>query len=172
MWHFNYWYKVQVAHCLLHLSNRNVRVLETSKASWGYGETVWCCFSVCRQCGICFESCLLHTKLYYFVTFFKLWYGMILKSFLLITLLRTGTHFSSFFNALYLEWNILCQFFSYCSWGSQGKNTEVVCHSLLQWTTFSQISRSDKPLQYSCLENPMNSMKRTGIECFIPNTVH
>ena len=22
--------------------------------------------------------------------------------------------------------------FSYCSWGSQGKNTEVVCHSLLQ----------------------------------------
>ena len=30
----------------------------------------------------------------------------------------------------------LCWFaFSYCSWGSQGKNTEVVCHSLLQWTT-------------------------------------
>ena len=26
--------------------------------------------------------------------------------------------------------------FSHCSWGSQGKNTEVVCHSLLQWTTF------------------------------------
>ena len=30
--------------------------------------------------------------------------------------------------------------FSYCSWGSQGKNTEVVCHSLLQWTTFCQHS--------------------------------
>ena len=26
--------------------------------------------------------------------------------------------------------------FSYCSWGSQGKNTEVACHSLLQWTRF------------------------------------
>ena len=26
------------------------------------------------------------------------------------------------------------------SWGSQGKNTEVVCHSLLQWTTFCQTS--------------------------------
>ena len=26
--------------------------------------------------------------------------------------------------------------FSYCSWGSQGKNTEVVCYSLLQWTMF------------------------------------
>ena len=30
--------------------------------------------------------------------------------------------------------------FSYCSWGSQGKNTEVVGHSLLQWTTFCQTS--------------------------------
>ena len=30
--------------------------------------------------------------------------------------------------------------FSYGSWGSQGKNTEVVCHSLLQWTTFCQTS--------------------------------
>ena len=29
---------------------------------------------------------------------------------------------------------------SYCSWGSQGKNTEEVCHSLLQWTTFCQTS--------------------------------
>ena len=31
---------------------------------------------------------------------------------------------------------------SYCSWGSQGKNTEVVYHSLLQWTTFCQDSPS------------------------------
>ena len=30
--------------------------------------------------------------------------------------------------------------FSYCSWDSQGKNTEVVCHSLLHWTTFFQNS--------------------------------
>ena len=30
--------------------------------------------------------------------------------------------------------------FSYCSWGSQGKNTEVACHSPLQWTTFCQTS--------------------------------
>ena len=30
--------------------------------------------------------------------------------------------------------------FSYCSWGSQGKNTEEVCYSLLQWTTFYQTS--------------------------------
>jgi len=26
--------------------------------------------------------------------------------------------------------------FSYCSWGSEGENTEVLCHSLLQWTMF------------------------------------
>ena len=30
--------------------------------------------------------------------------------------------------------------FSYCSWGSQGRNSEVICHSLLQWTTFCQTS--------------------------------
>ena len=30
--------------------------------------------------------------------------------------------------------------FSYSSWGSKGKNTEVLCHSLLQWTTFCQNS--------------------------------
>ena len=30
--------------------------------------------------------------------------------------------------------------FSYCSWGSQGKIAEVICHSLLQWTMFCQSS--------------------------------
>ena len=43
-----------------------------------------------------------------------------------------------------------CFAFSYCSWGSQGKNTEVVCHSLLQWTTFCQTSPSGP----SCLGWP------------------
>ena len=38
---------------------------------------------------------------------------------------------SSSFSVLYIA-------FSYCSWGSQGKNNEVVCHSLPQWTTFCQ----------------------------------
>ena len=63
---------------------------------------------------------------------------------------------SSFFLELFLHWSpaaywaptdlgssssVSCLFaFSYCSWGSQGKNTEVVCHSLLQWTTFCQNS--------------------------------
>ena len=30
--------------------------------------------------------------------------------------------------------------FSYCSWSSPGKNTGVVCHSLLEWTMFCQNS--------------------------------
>ena len=30
--------------------------------------------------------------------------------------------------------------FSYCSWGSRGRNTEVVCHFLLQWTMLCQNS--------------------------------
>ena len=38
------------------------------------------------------------------------------------------------------SFSVLFFAFSYCSWGSQSKNTEVVCHSLLQWTTFCQNS--------------------------------
>ena len=39
-----------------------------------------------------------------------------------------------------LNWIFHYIFFSCCSWGSQGNNTEEVCHSLLQWTTFCQNS--------------------------------
>ena len=39
--------------------------------------------------------------------------------------------------------------FSYCSWGSQGKNTEMACHSLLQWTTFCQTSIVISSVQFS-----------------------
>ena len=66
----------------------------------------------------------------------------------------------SFFLELYLHWSpgaywaptdtlstysssfSVLSFFaiSWCSWVSQGKNTEVACHSLLQWTTFCQNS--------------------------------
>ena len=35
--------------------------------------------------------------------------------------------------------------FSYCSWCSQGKNTEVTCHSLLQWTILSDLSTMTCP---------------------------
>ena len=63
---------------------------------------------------------------------------------------------SSFFLELFLHWSpvdighlltwgvhlSVSYFFtfSYCLWSSQGKTTEVVCHSLLQWTTFYQNS--------------------------------
>ena len=62
----------------------------------------------------------------------------------------------SFFLELFLHWSPVAYWaptdlgsssfsiyhfaFSYCSWDSQGKNTEVVCHSLLQWTIFCQTS--------------------------------
>ena len=38
------------------------------------------------------------------------------------------------------SFSVLSFCLSYYSWGSQGPNTEVVCHSLLQWTTFCQTS--------------------------------
>ena len=40
---------------------------------------------------------------------------------------------------VYLPLSVSYHFaFSYCSWSSQGKNTEVVFHCLLHWTTFCQ----------------------------------
>ena len=58
---------------------------------------------------------------------------------------------SSFFPELFLHWSPVVYWgvplsvsylfaFSYCLWGSQGKNPEVVCHSLLQWTLFCENS--------------------------------
>ena len=71
----------------------------------------------------------------------------------------TGCHFCFgsiplFFLELFLHWSPVAYLaptdlgsssfsvlaFSRCSWGSQGRNTEVVCHSLLQWTAFCQTS--------------------------------
>ena len=61
----------------------------------------------------------------------------------------------SFFLEFFLHWSPIAHWaltwvvhlsvsylftFSYCSWGSQGKNTKVVCYSLLQWTIFCQNS--------------------------------
>ena len=46
----------------------------------------------------------------------------------------THTHIYIYLSVLYLF------AFSYCSWCSQGKNTEVVCHFHLQWTMFCQNS--------------------------------
>ena len=59
---------------------------------------------------------------------------------------------SAFFLELFVHWSpgaywapthlgsssfsVLSFCLSYCSWGSQGKNAEVVYHCLLQWTTF------------------------------------
>ena len=61
---------------------------------------------------------------------------------------------SSFFLELFLHWSPVAYWaqltwgvhlsvsylfaFSYCSWCSQSKTTEMVCHPLLQWTTFCQ----------------------------------
>ena len=42
-------------------------------------------------------------------------------------------------NAPWIIWSKWWMYL-YCLWGPQGKNTEVVCHSLLQWTTFCQNS--------------------------------
>ena len=49
--------------------------------------------------------------------------------------LKIHTHMYVYINDRPGEFIFQCHIlFSYCSWGSQGKKTKVVCHSLLQWT--------------------------------------
>ena len=108
-------------------------------------------------------SCLTTSNLSWFMylTFqVPMWYCSLQHQTLLLTS-TAGYYFCfgsipSFFLELFLHWSPVAYWaptdlgvplavsyhftFSYCSWGSQGKNTEVVCLSLLQWTTFCQTS--------------------------------
>ena len=43
------------------------------------------------------------------------------------------------------SFSVLSFCLSYYSWGSQGKNTEEVFHSLLQWTSLSELSTMIRP---------------------------
>ena len=43
--------------------------------------------------------------------------------------------------------------FSYCSWGSQGKNTEVVSHSLLQFK-LKKVGKTTRPFSYELNQIP------------------
>ena len=58
--------------------------------------------------------------------------------------------------------------FSYCSWGSQSKNTEVVCHSFLQWTTFCQTSPNSP---FSFLLNPTYLPRLKYWKCWCSKTL-
>ena len=52
--------------------------------------------------------------------------------------------------------------FSYCSWGSQGLNTEELWHSLLQWTTFCQVlTLRDMPLSH--LQSQLTCLARVDV---------
>ena len=111
-----------------------ISCLTTSYLPWFRGLT----FQVAMQyCSLHHRTLLLST-----VTsttgFFFFWQGSI----------------SSFFLELFLHWSpvaywaptqlesssssVLSFCLSYCSWSSQGKNTEVVCYSLIQWSTLCQ----------------------------------
>ena len=74
------------------------------------------------------------SPIYNWVLFFLWFHPFILSGF--ISPLHTG-HLPTWGVHLLVSYLFA---FSYCSWGSQGKNIEVVCRSLLQWTTFCQTS--------------------------------
>ena len=59
---------------------------------------------------------------------------------------------------------------SYCSWSSQGKNTKMVCHSLLQWTTFCQNSTMTEFIEESEKAGLKHNIQKTKIMASDPIT--
>ena len=62
------------------------------------------------------------------------------------------------------SFSVLSFCFSYSSWNFQGRNTEVLCHSILQWTTFVRILHHDPsilggPTQMACLKAHSTNMQ-------------
>ena len=69
------------------------------------------------------------------------WYLIIVL--ICVYLISDDEHFFMCLSAIRMSSSSSFFFFfclSHCSWGSQGKNTEVFYHSLFQWTTFYQNS--------------------------------
>ena len=66
-------------------------------------------------------------------------FGSVSSFFLELFLLSSPVTYWASTNLGSSSFSVISFCLSYCSWGSQGKNTEVVCHSLLQWITFCQL---------------------------------
>ena len=62
--------------------------------------------------------------------------------------------------------------YSYCSWGSQGKNTEVVCHSLLQWTTELDCEESWAPKSWCFWTGALEKTLESPLDCKEVQPVH
>ena len=61
------------------------------------------------------------------------------------------------------SWTRLSDFTSL--WRSQGKNTEVVCHSLLQWTTFCQTLERLLRVPWTAKRSNKSILKEISPEC-------
>ena len=108
--------------------------LITSNLPWFMNLTYQVPMQYCSlQHRTLFPSCHIHNW-----TLFLLWLHLFILSGVILhsspVVYWAPTNLGSPFSMSYLF------VFSYCSWGSQGNNAEVVCHFLLQWTTFCQNS--------------------------------
>ena len=92
-----------------------------------------------------YQTLLITSHIHNWVLFL-LWLCLFILSAVISKLISTG-HLLTW--SVHLSMSYLFAF-SYYSWDSQGRNSEVVCHCLLQWTTFYQNS---PPLSV-CLEWP------------------
>ena len=77
-------------------------------------------------------ACSLDAKCYTILLYFSRYCAVRLKMFILCVF--------AFYYLYEKHYKLItvqyCITISYCSWGPWGKNTGVICHSLLQWTMF------------------------------------
>ena len=114
------------------VSRINILTTVTHYCSWVLKTRILKCFAIPFFRGPRLFRTFIH---YPFVLGVATWHGMA-QSF--IELNKAVIHVVTLVSFLWL-WFSFClhsDAFSYCSWSSQGKNSEVVCHSLLQWTAF------------------------------------
>ena len=112
-----------------------ISCLTTSNLPWNYlihGPNIPCSYTILFSIASDFTSITSHIHKW---VLFSLWLHLFFLELFLhwspVAYWAPTDLVSSF------QWAIFFTF-SYCSWCFQGKSAEVVCHSLLQWTTFCQ----------------------------------
>ena len=133
----HFWDCTQVWHFRLLLTGKATPSLLRDSCPCIHGNLLQSCLTLCdtMDCsspGISVRGILQTRISFHFDSASSFFIELFLHSFPVAYWTSTNLGGSSF-NAMFL-------LFDTVSWGSQGKNTKVVCHSLLQWTTFSQNS--------------------------------
>ena len=110
--------------------------LTTSNFTLTHGPNIPGSYAILFFTALVFTSMTSHIHNW---ALFSLWLHLFILSGIISPLISSGIFGTYQAGGVHLSISYLFAF-SYCSWSVQGKNLEVVCHSLLQCTMFCQKS--------------------------------